>query len=119
MKFCLQLNPQASIEKLGAHLMPTLLEQVRIADAVGFDAFSMGDHYNIPGLQRLNQVPALARLCAETRHMAVGTAVMLLGLRHPVTVASELASLDVINGGRSFVAFGLGYREEELHAFNL
>lgn len=119
MKFCLQLNPQVSLDKPGASLMPTLIEQVRVADAVGFDGFSMGDHYNIPGLQRLNQVPALARLCAEAKHCAVGTAVMLLGLRHPVTVASELASLDVLNDGRSFFAFGLGYRDEELQAFNL
>jgi alkanesulfonate monooxygenase SsuD/methylene tetrahydromethanopterin reductase-like flavin-dependent oxidoreductase (luciferase family) len=119
MKFCVQLNPQVSIEKPGASLMPELIEQVRMADAVGFDAFSMGDHYNIPGLQRLNQVPALARLCAEAKNCAVGTAVMLLGLRHPVTVASELASLDVLNGGKSFAAFGLGYRQEELNAFNL
>ena len=119
MKFCLQLNPQVSIEKPSASLMPTLIEQVRVADAVGFDAFSMGDHYNIPGLQRLNQVPALARLCAEAKHCAVGTAVTLLVLRHPVTVASELASLDVLNEGKSFAAFGLGYREEELNAFNL
>jgi alkanesulfonate monooxygenase SsuD/methylene tetrahydromethanopterin reductase-like flavin-dependent oxidoreductase (luciferase family) len=119
MKFCLQLNPQVSIEKPAASLMPTLMDQVRVADRVGFDAFSMGDHYNIPGLQRLNQVPALARLCAEAKHCAVGTAVTLLGLRHPVTVASELASLDVLNEGKSFAAFGLGYREEELNAFNL
>jgi alkanesulfonate monooxygenase SsuD/methylene tetrahydromethanopterin reductase-like flavin-dependent oxidoreductase (luciferase family) len=119
MKFCLQLNPQVSIDKPAAQLMPTLIEQVRAADAVGFDAFSMGDHYNIPGLQRLNQVPALARLCAEARRCAVGTAVMLLGLRHPVTVASELASLDVLNNGKSFFAFGLGYRDDELNAFNL
>jgi alkanesulfonate monooxygenase SsuD/methylene tetrahydromethanopterin reductase-like flavin-dependent oxidoreductase (luciferase family) len=119
MKFCLQLNPQVSIEKPGASLMPRLIEQVRVADAVGFDAFSMGDHYNIPGLQRLNQVAALARLCAEVKHCSVGTAVTLLGLRHPVTVASELASLDVLNAGKSFAAFGLGYREEELNAFNL
>ena len=119
MRFCLQLNPQVSIEKRPEQLMPTLIEQVRIADAVGFDAFSMGDHYNIPGLQRLNQVPALARLCAEVKGCAVGTAAMLLGLRHPVTVASELASLDVINNGKSFFAFGLGYRDDELNAFNL
>jgi alkanesulfonate monooxygenase SsuD/methylene tetrahydromethanopterin reductase-like flavin-dependent oxidoreductase (luciferase family) len=119
MKFCLQLNPQVSIDRPAAQLMPTLIEQVRIADAVGFDAFSMGDHYNIPGLQRLNQVPALARLCAEAKHCAVGTAVMLLGLRHPVTVASELASLDVLNDGKSFFSFGLGYRDDELNAFNL
>jgi alkanesulfonate monooxygenase SsuD/methylene tetrahydromethanopterin reductase-like flavin-dependent oxidoreductase (luciferase family) len=119
MKFCLQLNPQVSLDKPGATLMPTLIEQVRVADAVGFDAFSMGDHYNIPGLQRLNQVPALARLCAEAKNCAAGTAVMLLGLRHPVTVASELSSLDVLNNGKSFAAFGLGYRQEELNAFNL
>ncbi len=119
MKFCVQLNPQVAVDKPGESLMQTLIEQVRVADAVGFDAFSMGDHHNIPGLQRLNQVPALARLCAEAKHCAVGTAVMLLGLRHPVTVASELASLDVLNGGKSFFAFGLGYRDEELNAFNL
>jgi probable F420-dependent oxidoreductase len=119
MKFCVQLNPQVSIEKPAASLLPTLIEQVRGADDSGFDAFSMGDHTNIPGLQRLNQVTALARLCAETKRCGVGTAVLLLGLRHPVTVASELASLDVISGGKSFAAFGLGYREEELRAFDL
>lgn len=99
--------------------MPTLIEQVRIADAVGFDGFSMGEHYNVPTLQRLHQVPALARLCAEVKRCAVGTAVTLLGLGHPVTVANELSSLDVVNGGKSFFCFGLGYREEELKAFNL
>lgn len=99
--------------------MPTLIEQVRMADAVGFEGFSMGEHYNIPGLQRLHQVPALARLCGEAKRCAAGTAVTLLGLRHPVTVAAELASLDVINEGKSFFGFGLGYREEELNAYHL
>jgi alkanesulfonate monooxygenase SsuD/methylene tetrahydromethanopterin reductase-like flavin-dependent oxidoreductase (luciferase family) len=119
VKIGVQLNPQVSIAKPAPSLMPTLIEQVRVADAVGFDAFSMGDHYNIPGLQRLNQVPALARLCGEAKRCAVGTAVLLLGLRHPVTVASELASLDVVNDGKSFFGFGLGYRVDELNAFNL
>ncbi len=119
MKFAVQLNPQVSIDKPAPSLMPTLIEQVRVADATGFHAFSMGEHYNIPGLQRLHQVPALARLCAEVKNCAVGTAVTLLGLRHPVTVANELASLDVINNGKSFAAFGLGYRDDELNAFQL
>jgi alkanesulfonate monooxygenase SsuD/methylene tetrahydromethanopterin reductase-like flavin-dependent oxidoreductase (luciferase family) len=119
MKFAVQLNPQVSIDKPAPSLMPALIEQVRVADATGFHAFSMGEHYNIPGLQRLHQVPALARLCAEVKNCAVGTAVTLLGLRHPVTVANELASLDVINNGKSFAAFGLGYRDDELNAFQL
>jgi alkanesulfonate monooxygenase SsuD/methylene tetrahydromethanopterin reductase-like flavin-dependent oxidoreductase (luciferase family) len=119
MKIGVQLNPQVAIDKPVPSLMPTLIEQVRVADATGFYAFSMGEHYNIPGLQRLHQVPALARLCSEVQNCAVGTAVTLLGLRHPVTVANELASLDVINNGKSFAAFGLGYRDEELNAFHL
>ncbi len=36
-----------------------------------------------------------------------------------MTVANGLATLDVINNGRSFAAFGLGYRDEGLNAFNL
>lgn len=119
MQFYLQLNPQVALDKPAASLLPTLIEQVRLADALGFGGFSMGEHYNIPGLQRLHQVPLLARLAAEAPHMAVGTAVSLVGLRHPVTLASELASLDVINGGRSFFGFGLGYRQQELDAFDL
>jgi alkanesulfonate monooxygenase SsuD/methylene tetrahydromethanopterin reductase-like flavin-dependent oxidoreductase (luciferase family) len=119
MKIGVQLNPQVSIDKPTASLMPTLIEQVRAAGESGFHGFSMGEHYNIPGLQRMHQIPALARLCAEAPQCKVGPAVMLLGLRHPVTVAAELASLDVINGGKSFAAFGLGYRDEELDAFQL
>jgi alkanesulfonate monooxygenase SsuD/methylene tetrahydromethanopterin reductase-like flavin-dependent oxidoreductase (luciferase family) len=119
MQFYVQLNPQVEIAKPTASLMPTLIEQVRVADAAGFGGFSMGEHYNIPGLQRVHQVPALARLCAESERCAVGTAVSLIGLRHPVTLASELATLDVINGGRSFFSFGLGYRRQELEAFDL
>jgi len=73
MKIGVQLNPQVSIDKPAASLMPTLIEQVRVADQSGFYAFSMGEHYNIPGLQRVHQVPALARLCAEVKHCEVGT----------------------------------------------
>jgi alkanesulfonate monooxygenase SsuD/methylene tetrahydromethanopterin reductase-like flavin-dependent oxidoreductase (luciferase family) len=119
LQFYLQLNPQVSLEKPTASLLPTLVEQVRLADGLGFAGFSMGEHYNIPGLQRLHQVPLLARLAAEAPHMAIGTAVSLVGLRHPVALASELASLDIINDGRSFFGFGLGYRQQELDAFEL
>lgn len=79
----------------------------------------MGQHYNIPGYQRLHQVPLLGRLCAETKRASVGTATTLLGLHDPVVIAKELATIDVMNEGRSFFSFGLGYRQQELDAFNL
>lgn len=119
MKFGIQLNPQVSIEKPPQTLLPTLAEQVRVADAAGFEAVSMGQHYNIPGFQRLHQVPLLGRLCAEARRCAVGTAATLLGLHDPVVIAKEMATIDVMNEGRSFFSFGLGYRQQELDAFDL
>lgn len=119
MKFGIQLNPQVSIEKQPDTLLPALIEQARVADSVGFEAVSMGQHYNIPGYQRLHQVPLLARISAELRTCAVGTATTLLGLHHPVSIAKELATLDVMNQGRSFFSFGLGYRQQELDAFGL
>lgn len=119
MKIGIQLNPQVSLDVPPETLLPTLVEQVQAADAAGFEAVSMGQHYNIPGFQRLHQVPLLGRLCAETKRAAVGTATTLLGLHDPVVIAKELATIDVMNGGRSFFSFGLGYRQQELDAFNL
>lgn len=119
MEILLQLNPQVEISRPRDSLLSTLVEQVRVADHAGFSGFSMGEHYNIPDYQRLHQIPLLARLSAESNTAIIGTAVSLSGLRHPVALASELASLDVINGGRSFFGFGLGYRDEELQAFGL
>ena len=119
MKFGIQLNPQVSVDKPPETLLPTLVEQVQVADAVGFEAVSMGQHYNIPGFQRLHQVPLLGRLCAEAKRSGLGTATTLLGLHDPVVIAKELATIDVMNEGRSFFSFGLGYRQQELDAFNL
>jgi alkanesulfonate monooxygenase SsuD/methylene tetrahydromethanopterin reductase-like flavin-dependent oxidoreductase (luciferase family) len=119
LQFYVQLNPQVSLDKPTETLLPTMAEQVRTLAAAGFEGFSMGEHYNIPGLQRLHQIPFLARLAAEAPGLAVGTAVSLVGLRHPVALASEIASHDVIAGGNSFFGFGLGYRQQELDAFEL
>lgn len=45
--------------------------------------------------------------------------VLILPLLHPVDVAEQLATLDLIAGGRLIVALGTGYREEEFAAFGV
>ena len=60
MKIGIQLNPQVSIDKPPETLLPALVEQTRVADDAGFEAITMGQHYNISGFQRLHQVPLLA-----------------------------------------------------------
>src|SRR3989449_1781216 len=48
--------------------------------------------------------------------MTLGTGCLLLPLHHPVEVAEQLATLDVITGGRFVFGVGLGYRDVENEA---
>jgi probable F420-dependent oxidoreductase len=48
--------------------------------------------------------------------MRLGTGIIILPQRNPVVLAKELASLDVLSGGRLIFGMGVGYLEEELSA---
>lgn len=94
------------------------LEQVRLAREAGFDSMWMSQHF-VADFKFLQTVPFLARLIAESGDMHVGTAVLLATFYHPVLLAEELATLDVISGGRLILGAGSGYREAEFRAFGL
>lgn len=50
----------------------------------------------------------LSAVAARTRRIRIGTAVLLLAMRHPVIVAKTLASIDRLSGGRLTVGIGIG-----------
>ncbi len=95
------------------------LEQVRLARRVGFASVWASQHYLAQPFTYFQPIPMLARIAAEAEGMTLGTGVILLPLHHPLGVAEDLASLDVICGGRLVAGFGLGYRDEENEAFGL
>lgn len=95
------------------------VQQALLARDAGFDALAAGHHYLSPPYQSLQNVPLLARLAAEAPGMDLCTAVVLLALLNPVQVAEEIATLDVICGGRLVFGVGLGYREVEYEAFGV
>jgi alkanesulfonate monooxygenase SsuD/methylene tetrahydromethanopterin reductase-like flavin-dependent oxidoreductase (luciferase family) len=90
---------------------------VRLARDLGWSSVWTGQHYLIEDLQMLQPVPYLARLAAESGDMELGVGIVLLALANPVQMAEDLASLDVVTGGRLIVGVGLGYRPEEYAAF--
>ncbi|MBK0013485.1 TIGR03571 family LLM class oxidoreductase [Stenotrophomonas sp. S41] len=59
----------------------------------------------------------LALLAGATTRIAVGTAAIVLPLRHPLHVAKSALSLDRISGGRFVLGLGSGDRPEEFAAF--
>jgi alkanesulfonate monooxygenase SsuD/methylene tetrahydromethanopterin reductase-like flavin-dependent oxidoreductase (luciferase family) len=95
------------------------IEQVRFVRDAGFHLIFAGQHFLATPYQMLQPVPLLARLAAEAGGLRVGAGILLLPLLNPVEVAEQVATLDVLTGGRFVLGVGLGYRDEENAAFGL
>jgi probable F420-dependent oxidoreductase len=72
---------------------------------LGFDSLWLPERIGAP---RPDPVVGMAFAAGRTRRLKVGTSVMVLPGRNPVLLAKELATLDVLSGGRLLPAFGLG-----------
>ncbi|WP_320671789.1 TIGR03619 family F420-dependent LLM class oxidoreductase [Patulibacter defluvii] len=64
-------------------------------------------------------VVALAMMAEATTRATLGTAVLVAPLRNPVLLAKQLASIDVLSGGRLAIGAGAGWLREEFDALNV
>jgi probable F420-dependent oxidoreductase len=64
----------------------------------------------------LTPIETLAYVAAHTSRIALGTAVLIMPLHNPVMLARQLASLDVLSGGRLRVGLGQGWSLDEIEA---
>jgi alkanesulfonate monooxygenase SsuD/methylene tetrahydromethanopterin reductase-like flavin-dependent oxidoreductase (luciferase family) len=95
------------------------VEQVHHARDHGFTSVWATQHYLAEEVQYLHPLAVLARLVPETGDLRIGTAITLVALAHPVDLAEQLATLDILSGGRLVVGAGLGYRDVEFDAFGV
>jgi alkanesulfonate monooxygenase SsuD/methylene tetrahydromethanopterin reductase-like flavin-dependent oxidoreductase (luciferase family) len=119
MKFGLFVNNQQPRDTDPVLSFRQCVQQVVAARDSGFDAIASGHHYVSPPFIALQNLPFLARLAADSGEMDLVLAVTLLAMLNPVQTAEEIASLDVMSGGRVVFGVGIGYREEEFQAFGL
>ena len=78
----------------------------REAESLGYSVLSMPDHFDdmfAPG-------PGMAAAAAATRSLRVGALVYDNDYRHPVVLAKEAATLDVLSGGRLELGLGAGWQ---------
>jgi alkanesulfonate monooxygenase SsuD/methylene tetrahydromethanopterin reductase-like flavin-dependent oxidoreductase (luciferase family) len=119
VKFGLALSVQHPPEDSQVSRFADHLEQVRLARATGFDSVWASQHYLSAPFTYFQPIPTLARVAAEASGMLLGTGCLLLPLHHPVEIAEQLATLDVIAEGRLIFGVGLGYRDAENEAMGL
>src|SRR5712671_3288787 len=84
-----------------------LVEQIEHADAVGLDAFGIGEHYR---KEFLNSAPAviLGAAAARTQRIRLTSAVTVLSSADPVRVFQSFATLDLLSHGRAEIIVGRG-----------
>lgn len=117
MKMGIYLNSQhPEHEDAGAHLR-SIIDQVVLAERLGFDSVWAGEHHVTPGFHFFPQLTLLAHLAAYTGEMTLGTNLVLLPLHPPVDIAEQVALIDQLCGGRFILTVGQGYRVEEFDAF--
>ena len=116
MKFGIALSVQHLPDDPQGSRFREHLEQVRLARAVGFTSVWASQHYLSDPFTYFQPIPTLARVAAEAPGLTLGTGCLLLPLHHPVEIAEQLATLDVITGGRFVFGVGLGYRDVETRA---
>ncbi|GAA3952209.1 LLM class flavin-dependent oxidoreductase [Gordonia caeni] len=96
-----------------------LLRNVEAGQRAGFTHFTIGQHFLYSDYRWLQPIPVLARLAAEIDDdVRIGTTVLVGPLAHPVQLAEDLATLDIITGGKLIVGLGTGYLEREYAAFD-
>lgn len=104
-------------------------EMATETEARGFHALYLPEHTHIP-TSRATPAPmgeplpgyyrrcvdpfvALATAAAVTERLRVGTGVCLLAQREPIVTAKQIATLDMVSGGRFTLGVGFGWNREE------
>jgi len=108
----------------------TGLELARLAEDLGYDSLWAGEHVVLPS-PRVAPAPMeptdpildplvwLGFVAAATSRVLLGTGIIILPQRHPLVLAKQAASLDVLSGGRLLLGVGAGYLEPELSAIGV
>ena len=97
------------------------LETAQLAECLGFSALWLRDvPFNVPNFGDAGQIfdpfVYLGSLASVTDRIALGTASIVLPLRHPAHVAKAAATADVLSAGRLLLGVASGDRPEEYPA---
>jgi len=87
------------------------------AEALGYHGCFLTEHHFTGWGQVSAPLHMLSWLAARTTTLRLGTAVMVLAWHNPMLLAEQVATVDVLSGGRLDLGIGRGYRHNEFHGF--
>jgi len=111
--------PRPWTENSEYELFTNALEQIELADKLGYDyAWEVEHHF----LEEYSHSSApevfLAAASQRTKRIRLGHGIIQLTTNHPARVAERVSSLDLVSGGRVEMGIGEGGSATELHPFD-
>jgi len=98
-------------------LYDAAIEQVRAADANGFEIAWFAEHHFSNYCVCPSPLMMLARLAGETKRIKLGSAVVVTPLYQPLRLISEIGMVDALTHGRLVLGVGSGYQPYEFERF--
>ncbi len=83
------------------------------ADELGFESIWCAEHHFSTYGYLSRPLMLATHIASQTKRIRVGSAVVVLPLHHPLIVAEEIATADLLSGGRLDVGLGRGYQTYE------
>lgn len=99
-----------------AETVRLLIEEAKLAEAVGLDVFSIGEHYREDFVDSAGAV-ILAGIASATSRIKLGTAVTVLSTNDPVRLYNEFSTLDAISNGRAQMVLGRASQTQSFPLF--
>ena len=94
-------------------------ELVRTAAELEFEVIVCGQHFLGSELRYYQPIAYLTHMATIAPRMRVATGIILLSMLNPVQVAEDVATLDVVTGGRATFGTAVGYSPREFQAFGV
>ena len=104
----------------GEHLdrcIDEVIAEAQLAESVGFDSCFFGEHHQDRDGFLPSPLIVATAVAARTRTLRVGTSVILLPLHHPIRVAEDVITLDLVSKGRVVLGVGIGYQPADFDAY--
>src|SRR5271163_1007174 len=116
--FTLSDNHYANNPRSSNQFVADITAEALLADKLGMHSAWIGEHhFNSLGVLSCPDI-VLAYVAANTTRIRLAPAVTVLPLHHPIRVAEQWASLDLLSGGRVDFATGRGFDRNEYVPFN-
>jgi probable F420-dependent oxidoreductase len=103
----------------GGDYYPECLEEVILAEELGFDSAWLEEHHGVKNHYWPSPIIALAGVATRTSRIILGTDIIVLPFYHPVRIAEDVALLDIMSNGRFILGAAIGYRPDEFALYQM